>query len=135
MSDGKRVYLPETNYLIITRIPNFLSRAFRTAEGRHPALWGRLVSIQATNGIGTRAAGLLLTEKGKEPLLAMKRDVGDTKAFQAIFLVSNPEKDLNAVDKFTKIEYRQSVMLDIALETYTRIRNLIFQMDGHSAYL
>ncbi len=130
---GKKIFLPYENYLIITRLPNFLSEKF---DGRYPDLWGSLVSIQATHGIGTRAVGLLLTHKGKDPLLEMKRAVSDARAFQAIFKVSKPV-DINGVDSFTNIEYLNSVVLDddIPLRNYKILRKLIFQTEGYSAYL
>ncbi len=131
---GEQLRVPYDNYLIITRIPNFLSEKF---DERYPDLWGSLVSIQATHGIGTRAVGLLLTHKGKDPLLKMKDAISDARAFQAVFRVSKPEVDSNGIDNFKNIEYTCSAVLDdnIPLPNYTNLRNTILQTHGYSAYM
>ena len=127
--------MPYDNYLLITRIPNFLSEKFELDKGQNLSRWGKLVFIQATHGIGTRAVELLLTYKGKDPLSKMESDIKGAHAFQAIFRVSNPEKDRHNIDNFTKIEYVDYAIIDddIRLSDYFKLRSEIYQIPGYSA--
>jgi hypothetical protein len=119
---GVSLPVPNTNDLLITRLPNFLSSAYKDARGNHPVSWGCLVVVQGTHGIGTRAVELLLTHKGKAPLLAMKSQVSNAPAYQSHFKVRNPELTREGFHRFTDIEHVRSVPLDIPLLNYAAIR-------------
>src|SRR4030095_3540145 len=107
----------------VTRLPNFLSSEYKEDNGSQPATWGRLVVIQGTHGIGTRAIELLLTNKGKAPLLAMKAQLSNAPAFQSHFKVSTPEQAPDGFHRFTEIEHVRSVPLDFPQRNYAAIRS------------
>ncbi|MBR0851717.1 hypothetical protein JQ543_28535 [Bradyrhizobium diazoefficiens] len=118
----ERVAVPNTNDLLITRLPNFLSSSYKADRATHPGAWGRLVVVQGTHGIGTRAVQLLLTDKGKAPLLAMKAQVSNAQAFQSHFKVSKPEVTQGGFHRFTNIEHVRSVPLEIPRRNYAALR-------------
>jgi hypothetical protein len=121
----ERIAVPDTNDLLITRLPNFLSVAYRRDEGKTPNAWGRLVVVQGTHGIGTRAVELLLTHKGKDPLLAAKKEIANARAFQSHFRVSKPELTSAGYHRFKNIEHIRSVPVNIPLRNYVSIRSQI----------
>jgi hypothetical protein len=117
---GIEYSVPYYNDLVITVVPNFLASTF---PGR-----GKLVNIQATNGIGIRAAELLLTHKGKSPLKAMMDAVSDASIFQSHFKVHNPERTSHGVHRFQDIEHIRSIALDskdVPMENFLIVRELI----------
>jgi len=127
--DGERVHVPSDNDLVITRLPNFLSKEYSIDRGRNPTTWGNLIVIQATNGLGTRAAGLLLTHVGKEALIKAKRDIpNDSHAFQVHFKVRDPFKIESGVHCFGKIDYVRSAVLtlkELPLSHYDKLRKIV----------
>jgi hypothetical protein len=121
----ERFAVPNTNDLLITRLPNFLSSSYTDDRGNNPGTWGRLVVVQGTHGIGTRAVQLLLTHKGKAPLLAMKAQVSNAHAFQSHFKVSKPELTLEGFHQFKSIEHVRSVPVEVPTRNYAAIRRVL----------
>ncbi len=132
-SDGELVRIPWSNDLLVSRVPNFLSKEYLNAGGDNPATWGSLVVIQATHGMGTRAAGLLLTSKGRVPLAKAMAAVSDSLAFQVHFRVSNPGIDDKNIHQFRDITYERSTVLsekELPIGNYKLLRELILQEHG-----
>jgi len=94
------VYLPFENHLLVTRLPNFLS----SKRQGHPSSWPQMLFFQANNGIGTRAAELLLQPAGLEALEHVKSKLQGATAFQALFRVYDPELTWGNFHRFRKIE-------------------------------
>jgi hypothetical protein len=129
---GEHLSVPGQNDLIITRIPNFLSTQYNLDRGTNPATWGSLVVIQATNGIGTRAAGLLLTSAGKEALVSANQAVSGADAFQVHFRASNHIVS-NGIHEFTEINYERSSVLDnkqLPIGNFKTLREIILNEYG-----
>jgi hypothetical protein len=122
--DGKSVRRPSTNYIIATRLPNFMDKRFaRVIERRSLPFAPRLLVIEGANGIGTRAAELLVQPDGLHALEDARRRLGGhCTAFQVLFKVSIlSEPDEGDFDRFKHIECEEVADLEpyIRLEDYT----------------
>lgn len=104
---GESVWLPYDNYLIVTKLPNFLS----SRRQGHPSSWPQLLVFQGNNGVGTRAAELLLQPAGLEALEHVQSKLQGVSAFQVIFRVCDIELTKQGFHRFRKIE-----ALDWAIE-------------------
>lgn len=144
---------PGNNYLVVTRLPNFLHSSFAQVEKLKDLALGvfpKIVVIEGTNGIGTRAAELLINQQGVSELEKAKERLDDSIAFQLLFRVSGlkPVTDLSSpdFDRFTRIELVKEskgngvCRLDeederrgyrkITLEHYSRARARAFRILG-----
>jgi hypothetical protein len=79
------------NYLLVTRLPNFLSLDFTRflEEETDMSQWSSMVIFAGMNGIGTRAVELLTQPEGLALLQSIKNIVNQMPAFQLLFRVSN----------------------------------------------
>ena len=118
---GKDVYEPLDNYLLVTRLPNFLSA--KSLAQSDPGTWPRLVALEGNHGLGTRAAELL---KGASGLTALKelRSVGHglcgATAFQVLFRVTDLElvgRGRNKFHKFHSIELKPDCVQPLDIDT------------------
>jgi hypothetical protein len=88
--------LPLDDYLLVTKVPNFLAKN-RTG---HPKTWPQLITFEGCKGLGTRAAELLV-----EPAMEKLSDLlGGATAFQALFRASELHETADGVHQFTNIE-------------------------------
>jgi hypothetical protein len=99
--DGRllKVYEPLNNFLIITKLPNYLCRERRG----HPSAWPQLVVFDGSNGIGTRGAELLIEPQGCEILEQIKSETQGVAGFQAMLEVYDIEHTGEG-DRFTRIK-------------------------------
>ncbi|MGY1683926.1 hypothetical protein [Geodermatophilus sp. SYSU D01176] len=87
---GQTAYLPDENWLLITRLPNFLHSKFPIESGsRDPSYWPSLLVIEAAHGVGTRAAELLADQNALPMLEELETAVKGVEYFQALFIVSD----------------------------------------------
>lgn len=114
---GKKAYLPYDNYILVTKLPNFLSP---TRQG-YPRLWPQLLVFEGNNGVGTRAAELLIQPAGIEALEHLKSKLYGATSFQALFRVYDLDLTDKGYHRFSKIE-----PLDWAIEPL-EISNLVFE--------
>lgn len=87
---GERAYLPRSNYLLITRLPNFLVRDLQDLP-EDPSIWPHLLMIEGNHGLGTRAVELLVQKPGLGALRDVPREVRSSHAFQVLFRVTDLE--------------------------------------------
>jgi excisionase family DNA binding protein len=121
--NGGDAYLPRNNYLLVTKLPNFLS-ARRQGD---PITWPKMVVFEGNNGLGTRGAELLLQHEGLRALEHLdttlkKKGATGASAFQAIFEVSDIEETHDKFHRFRNIELLEESIhrLDISKQTYER---------------
>lgn len=100
------------NYLLITKLPNFLLGGS-----------GNIVVFEGNNGIGTRAAELLIAPESLEQLQHVKSRVG-TKPFQAVFKATAPQRTAQG-DRFTKLSYYDCQDLDIRPDQFAAAREKV----------
>jgi hypothetical protein len=81
------------NYLIVTKLPNFLSLNFTDIlkEEGDPSTWPSMLVFDGMNGIATRAVELLMQPQGVKLLDSIKNEVSRLPAFQLLFKVSDFE--------------------------------------------
>lgn len=105
--DGRKGHYIQSNFLIVTRLPNFLSRDFATTP---PEEWPTLVVFQGMHGIGTRAIELLSAGEGLQALRDARKGLGGCGQFQLKFTVSGRqpaeqvESEAIPYDRFTKVQ-------------------------------
>jgi hypothetical protein len=100
-SPSDRARLPTTNYLVLTRLPNFLDSDFGTAGMEDFTL----LVVSGVNGVGTRAAELLPTQTGLQALEDLSRQVGVGQAFQALFEAYDVKAAPGGTHRFRRIRY------------------------------
>jgi hypothetical protein len=88
---GESVFLPYDNYLLVTRLPNFMLRDLSTLDGVHPSVWPHLLVIEGNHGLGTRAVELLLQKQGLQALSDASSALRGSHAFQVLFRVEHLE--------------------------------------------
>lgn len=92
--------LPSENYLLVTKLPNFLS----SKRQGNPSSWPQLLVFEGNNGLGTRAVELLLQPAGLEGLDHVKSRLQGATAFQTLFRVYDIELTTQGFHRFRKIE-------------------------------
>lgn len=111
-------YLPRDNFLVVTRLPNFLSPEFGDLD---PSLWPQLLVFEGMHGPGTRAVELLLSAAGLEALRSAKTHLGPTTAYQLLFRATDLDITTGGFHKFHAIELMDVVSLDkIGINRYQK---------------
>ena len=87
--ETRGVHLPLDNYLLVTRLPNYLGG---DRQGM-PSSWPQLLVFEGNNGIGTRGAELLWQPVGVEALEELKKKLEGATAFQGMFRLSKIDED------------------------------------------
>lgn len=118
VNDG---FLPKDDYLLVTKLPNFLNPNFDILRQFDPSLWPHLIVFQGIHGLGTRAAELLVRSSGLKVLQEISNTLcGRTAAFQALLRVSEID-DSEKFHKFQSIELIDAEPLDsIDIQTYEK---------------
>jgi hypothetical protein len=106
---GQEAYVPKDNYLLITRLPNFVAPDFGELLSRDPSVWPHLLVFEGSHGLGTRAAELLVSSVGLKALQEAERELRGTTGFQVLFRVTGLDWELNDLTgkgfhKFHQIE-------------------------------
>jgi excisionase family DNA binding protein len=108
-------HLPADNYLVVTRLPNFLHPDFLQQSSDE---WCRLVAFAGNHGLGTRAANLLTDTRGLRLLESAKAVTRGSTAFQLLFratdldVVADPDMDFHM---FASLELEEIHVLDDVL--------------------
>jgi hypothetical protein len=111
-ADGQvKIYEPTEDNLIITRLPNF----FASDSATHPSVWPQIVCLEGSNGIGTRAAELLVQPEGLEALQSLKKRLNGATAFQALFRAYGLEKTHDGIHRYRRIELREWSVTPLAV--------------------
>jgi hypothetical protein len=114
-------YVPNDNYLLVTRLPNFLAPDFENMLSFERYLWPHLLMFDGTHGLGTRAAELLIESGGLGVLEHVKDKLGGATAFQALFKVTDIGRTDEGFHRFHAIEPVEVATLDhITNETYRK---------------
>lgn len=120
--EGETSYLPADNYLLITRLPNFIDPNFlQYAADTVP----QLLVIEGTHGPGTLAAELLTRRAGLGALQELNEELRHqdaTEAFQALFKVYDPAPTSNGFHRFRRI---------MLLDTHRLPRDPLFYRPVH----
>lgn len=108
---GKRItvkegdaYIPRDNYLLVTRLPNFLTSDFEELLQLDPSVWPHLLVFEGNHGLGTRAAELLVGSAGLKALEEAKSELRGATEFQVLFRVTGIELTDKGFHRFHKIE-------------------------------
>lgn len=120
--DSGDAFLPADDFLLVTRLPNFLSPDFENLLQLDPSQWPQILVFQGIHGIGTRAAELLLGASGLHALHSINTGRDKTPAFQALFRVTDVDLTGGGFHKFHKIEAVEVVSLDIDTNHYQLAR-------------
>jgi hypothetical protein len=83
--DGRKVNPLLSNYLYITRMPDFLHPGFAALS---PSEWPYMTVFQGMHGAGTRAIELLVTGRGLAGLQAAHERLNGAAAYQILFQAS-----------------------------------------------
>jgi len=102
------IYTTKNNYLLVTRLPNILGS-------------GRPVLFEGNNGIGTRAAELLLDASAAQYLRAIDDEVGAHQPFQALFEATTIEATKNG-HRMTKLHEPIIHPIEISEAQYSAAR-------------
>lgn len=117
--NGDAAYLPVDNYLLVTRLPNFLTPHFKTQQQFDPSVWPHLLVFEGSNGCGTRGAELLKSPAGLKALEDTKGKIGAANEFQALFRLTDIELTPAKFHRFNTIELVDAEPLDtIDAKTY-----------------
>jgi hypothetical protein len=108
----ERVPVLASNYLLVTRVPNFLTPAFnRRVQRTNPGGWPSVTIFGGSHGVGTRGLELLTAGANVEVLEELASSIRDAIAFQAMFEVS--DIDLQKDEGFHRANSIQ--LLDVAV--------------------
>ncbi|WP_448623564.1 hypothetical protein [Geodermatophilus sp. URMC 64] len=109
--------LPSDNYLYITRLPNFLDENFDPDRRDN---WRHMLLFSGSNGIGTRAAELLITSGGLDQLEEASRSLGGSREFQILLRAHQPVEENGGYHRFTRLEFIGAQPLDnlVSIENY-----------------
>jgi hypothetical protein len=101
--DGERLRVPGNNYLIATRVPNYLDPGFPTIL-RRGLPWPHLLVFEGANGIGTRAVELLSSAAGLQALQDAVDELDGAREFQLLFEAYAPQRDvISGFHRFSRI--------------------------------
>jgi hypothetical protein len=123
---GNRISVPRNNYVIITRLPNFLAPEFGRPHPPNHSRKPSMLVIEGTNGIGTRAVELLTTSRsGRDAILRAETALSGSKAFQVLFRVQSPLLDRRGAHRFQEIEFVDFHTMDLVQdETLLRAHDM-----------
>lgn len=102
--NDKRVKLVQSNFVLITRLPNYLDPQFPEVADK-PAEWPHMLVVEGGNGIGTRAAELLASSAGLKALHNASVALADAREFQVLFEAFDLDLDLRDFHRFRGIRY------------------------------
>jgi len=108
----QKAYVPKDNYLLITRLPNFLSPDFGELLSLDPSVWPHLLVFEGSHGIGTRAAELLVSSVGLKALQEAERELRGATEFQVLFRVTGFDLGLNDLTGESFHKFHQIELLD-----------------------
>jgi hypothetical protein len=108
-----------SDYLIVTRLPNFLSPDFDEAK---PDEWSYLLVIGGGHGFGTRAIELLLRPDNMSILEALAEQLRNEQVFQILFEAGDVQVDSRAVHVAHAIQLLDVVPLRHEPERYATAR-------------
>jgi hypothetical protein len=102
--NGRHLAVPYNNYLIVSRLPNFLDPRFPDLVRAHRAT-PHLTVFEGANGIGTRAVDLLLSAAGLRSLEDAADKLDGARNFQLLFEVYGPSSFPFGLHRFTRIRF------------------------------
>jgi hypothetical protein len=128
-ASGEEVFEPKDNWLIVTRLPNFLAdlRSLPNLDLRSPDTWPGLLVFEGAHGLGTRAAELLLETQGQMLIEQAEHELRrfGMEAYQLRFEVKDLEVSVadledprKAVHRFARIDLLDIEPLEIPAATY-----------------
>lgn len=113
------VHVPIDNYLIITKLPNFLSSKFEVASERNDrSTWPHVIVFDGMHGVGTRAVELLLREEGFETIEFLNRELHGTTEFQVVFRPKEIQRTDEGFHRAHAIELIDVVPLQLDTKIY-----------------
>lgn len=122
--DGRTETVPllRTNYLLVTRLPNFLAPNFPEIVMKSPREdWPYLLVFEGNHGIGTRGVELLLTADGSRLLDKLQDSLKGVSAFQQMFRLGEIGRTPAEFHKFNSIELFGDVApIEVQDATYLR---------------
>jgi hypothetical protein len=123
--DGRKVYLPKNNFLIVTRLRNFIA-----VDPEDPLFEGEdcpsIVLIEGNNGIGTRGFELLSNSNYRPVLKQVARDLNGAREYQLLFELTEIESTKRGAmtyDAFTGMTSEAVEPLNIEISRYKRARD------------
>jgi hypothetical protein len=102
--EGKKAFRPRDNYLVVTRIPNFLDPHFTALIEKDWTSWPWLLIFSGTHGPATKAVELLIEDVGLDVLESINKKLRSARAFQVLCRVGRLERDSWGTHKFRRIE-------------------------------
>jgi hypothetical protein len=109
------------NYLLATRIPNFLAPNFeQIMQTSSREDWPYILVFEGTHGVGTRGVELLLTVKGLDVLDKLRISLNGANSFQAMFWMGDVMRTLGGFHKPNSIKLLDSVPMDLPDSVYLR---------------
>jgi len=115
-------YLPWDNYLLVTRMPNYLTPNFLELVDLDPNMWPRLLVFEGSHGPGTRAVQLLLTSAGLAALTSAKSALGQTEIFQLLFRTKDLDISEEGYHEYHSIELIDAISLEDSVDIDSYIR-------------
>jgi hypothetical protein len=105
-STGVRALVPRDNYLLVTKLVNFLDPDFdRRLTSGSPSDAPHILSIEGTHSIGTRSAELLTDATSVDALSQARRELHGATEFQLLFRAHEVTKTPRGGHRFTALEY------------------------------
>lgn len=108
--NDRRVRLVKSNFVLLTRLPNYLDPDFAEVADK-PNEWPHMLVVEGGNGIGTRAAELLATASGLAALHDASVALDGAHEFQVRFEAYDVDLDLRGFHRFRSIRYVDSYRL------------------------
>ena len=135
--DGRMEEVPtlRNNYLLVTRIPNFLAPNFaETVKTTAREDWPYLTVFEGNHGVGTRGVALLLTAEGLASLEKLKHSLRGIAAFQQMFRVGDIALTPGDFHKPYSIELFDDVApLDLSESVYLQAHDYAMRRLGPEA--
>ena len=129
-------YLPLSNYLLITRLPNFMVQDMSALGDLHPNVWPHLLVVSGNHGLGTRAAELLLEGVGLRALKDAHNELGSSShAFQVLFRVTDVELEETEAENGALLAYHRFHQIELeAAQPLDHIGPSIYRRAHHRAW-
>jgi excisionase family DNA binding protein len=113
------VHLPVDDYLIVTRIPNYLSSDFEGKLQLDPTVWPYMLVFDGSHGLATRAAELLVSDAGLDALRSARNMLGRASAYQLLFRVTKVELTEGGFHRYQTIQLEDAVCLEDKIDNTT----------------
>lgn len=108
-----------TNYLLVTRLPNFLAPNFeQIVASSPPEDWPHLTVFEGNHGVGTRGVELLIAVEGLRPLELLSGRLEGAPTFQAVFLLGDIQRAAGGFHKPYSIELLDAAPLRLKDSVY-----------------